>query len=253
MELKSQTAVITGAARGIGRAIALSFARHGANIALLDLDGQALEDTRQQCADLGVIARAYTASVAREEDVIRAMDSVVNDFGNLDILVNNAGIIRDALLVKAKEGAIIDKMSLAQWQAVIDVNLTGVFLCGREAAERMIKAGKGGVIINISSLSRHGNAGQTNYSAAKAGVTAMTVVWAKELARFKIRAAAIAPGFIATDIVATMRPDMVEKALRSVPLNRPGTPDEVARAAQFIVEDDFFTGRCIDLDGGMRT
>jgi len=253
VELKSQTAVITGAARGIGRAIALSFARHGANIALLDLDGQALEDTRQQCADLGVIARAYTASVAREEDVIRAMDSVVNDFGNLDILVNNAGIIRDALLVKAKEGAIIDKMSLAQWQAVIDVNLTGVFLCGREAAERMIKAGKGGVIINISSLSRHGNAGQTNYSAAKAGVTAMTVVWAKELARFKIRAAAIAPGFIATDIVATMRPDMVEKALRSVPLNRPGTPDEVARAAQFIVEDDFFTGRCIDLDGGMRT
>ena len=253
MELKSQTAVITGAARGIGRAIALSFARHGANIALLDLDGQALEDTRQQCADLGVIARAYTASVAREEDVIRAMDSVVNDFGNLDILVNNAGIIRDVLLVKAKEGAIIDKMSLAQWQAVIDVNLTGVFLCGREAAERMIKAGKGGVIINISSLSRHGNAGQTNYSAAKAGVTAMTVVWAKELARFKIRAAAIAPGFIATDIVATMRPDMVEKALRSVPLNRPGTPDEVARAAQFIVEDDFFTGRCIDLDGGMRT
>ena len=253
MELKSQTAVVTGAARGIGRAIALSFARQGANIALLDLDGQALEDTRQQCADLGVIARAYTASVAKEDDVIRAMESVVNDFGSLDILVNNAGIIRDALLVKAKEGAVTDKMSLAQWQAVIDVNLTGVFLCGREAAERMIKAGKGGVIINISSLSRHGNAGQTNYSAAKAGVTAMTVVWAKELARFKIRAAAIAPGFIATDIVATMRPDMVEKALRAVPLNRPGTPDEVARAAQFIVEDDFFTGRCIDLDGGMRT
>jgi len=253
VELKSQTAVITGAARGIGRAIALSFARQGANIALLDLDGQALEDTRQQCADLGVIARAYTASVAKEDDVIRAMESVVSDFGSLDILVNNAGIIRDALLVKAKEGAVTDKMSLAQWQAVIDVNLTGVFLCGREAAERMIKAGKGGVIINISSLSRHGNAGQTNYSAAKAGVTAMTVVWAKELARFKIRAAAIAPGFIATDIVATMRPDMVEKALRAVPLNRPGTPDEVARAAQFIVEDDFFTGRCIDLDGGMRT
>ena len=180
------------------------------------------------------------------------MDCVVNDFGSLDILVNNAGIIRDALLVKAKEGAVIDKMSLAQWQAVMDVNLTGVFLCGREAAERFIKAGKGGVIVNISSLSRHGNAGQSNYSAAKAGVTAMTVVWAKELARFNIRAAAIAPGFIATDIVSTMRPDMVEKALRAVPLQRPGTPDEVAQVAQFIVENDFFTGRCIDLDGGMR-
>jgi 3-oxoacyl-[acyl-carrier protein] reductase len=176
----------------------------------------------------------------------------VQDFGSLDILINNAGIIRDALMVKAKDGAILDKMSLAQWQAVIDVNLTGVFLCAREAAERMIKGGKGGVLVNISSISRHGNAGQTNYSAAKAGVTAMAVVWAKELARFNIRAAAIAPGFIATDIVATMRPEMLEKALNSVPLKRPGTPDEVAKAAQFVVENDFFTGRCIDLDGGMR-
>jgi 3-oxoacyl-[acyl-carrier protein] reductase len=127
-----------------------------------------------------------------------------------------------------------------------------VFLCAREAAERMIKAGKGGVIVSISSISRHGNAGQTNYSAAKAGVTAMTVVWAKELARFNIRAAAIAPGFIATDIVSTMRPEILEKALSSVPLKRPGTPDEVAKAAQFVVENDFVTGRCIDLDGGMR-
>jgi 3-oxoacyl-[acyl-carrier protein] reductase len=252
VELKSKVAVITGAARGIGRAIALRFAGHGANVALLDLDAQALEESRQLCAAHGVDARAYAASVAKEDDVTRVMDAVVKDFGALDILINNAGIIRDALLVKAKEGAILDKMSLAQWQAVIDVNLTGVFLCAREAAERMIKAGQGGVIVNISSLSRHGNAGQTNYSAAKAGVAAMTVVWAKELARFNIRAAAIAPGFIATDIVATMRPEMLEKALRSVPLQRPGTPDEVAKAAQFIVENDFVTGRCIDIDGGTR-
>jgi 3-oxoacyl-[acyl-carrier protein] reductase len=252
LELKSKVAVVTGAARGIGRAIALRFAQQGTNIALLDLDPQALEETRQQCAAHGISARAYTASVAKEDDVTRVMSEVVKDFGSLDILINNAGIIRDALLVKAKDGAIIDKMSLAQWQAVIDVNLTGVFLCAREAAERMIKAGNGGVIVNISSISRHGNAGQTNYSAAKAGVTAMTVVWAKELARFKIRAAAIAPGFIATDIVSTMRPEMLEKALNSVPLRRPGTPDEVARAAQFIVENDFVSGRCIDVDGGMR-
>jgi 3-oxoacyl-[acyl-carrier protein] reductase len=252
MELKSRTAVITGAARGIGRAIALRFARHGANVALLDLDAQALTECQQQCSACGVVARAYTASVAKEEEVTGAMDSIVKEFGSLDILINNAGIIRDALLVKAKDGAAVDKMSLAQWQAVIDVNLTGVFLCGREAAERMIKAGKGGVIVNISSISRHGNVGQTNYSAAKAGVAAMAVVWAKELARFNIRAAAIAPGFIATDIVSTMRPEMLEKALRSVPLQRPGAPDEVAGAAQFIVENDFVTGRCIDLDGGMR-
>ena len=252
LELKSQVAVITGAARGIGRAIALRFARHGANIALLDLDEQALESARLECAACGVTARSYTASVAREDDVTRAMDAVVKDFGSLNILINNAGIIRDALLVKGKDGTVTDKMSLAQWQAVIDTNLTGVFLCGREAAERMIKGGKGGVIINISSISRHGNAGQTNYSAAKAGVAAMAVVWAKELARFNIRAACIAPGFTATDIVSAMRPEVLEKALRAVPLQRPGTPDEVARAAQFIVEDDFFTGRCIDLDGGMR-
>jgi 3-oxoacyl-[acyl-carrier protein] reductase len=252
VELKSRTAVITGAARGIGRAIALRFARQGANVALLDLDEQALEECRQRCGAFGIVARAYKASVAKEEEVTGTMDSIVKDFGSLDILINNAGIIRDALLVKAKEGAVTDKMSLAQWQAVIDVNLTGVFLCGREAAERMIKAGNGGVIVNISSISRHGNAGQTNYSAAKAGAVAMAVVWAKELARFNIRAAAIAPGFIATDIVSTMRPEMLEKALRSVPLQRPGTPDEVAGAAQFIVENDFVTGRCIDLDGGMR-
>jgi 3-oxoacyl-[acyl-carrier protein] reductase len=154
--------------------------------------------------------------------------------------------------VKAKDGAILDKMSLAQWQAVIDVNLTGVFLCAREAAEKMIKGGKGGVIVNISSISRHGNAGQTNYSAAKAGITAMTVVWAKELARFNNRTGAIAPGFTATDIVSTMRPEMLEKALNAVPLRRPGTPDEIAKAAQFIVENDFVTGRCIDVDGGTR-
>jgi 3-oxoacyl-[acyl-carrier protein] reductase len=252
MELKSRTAVITGAARGIGRALALRFARQGANVALVDLDAQALAECQQQCSAFGVVARAYTASVAKEGDVTGAMDAVVNEFGSLEILINNAGIIRDGLLVKAKDGAVSDKMSLAQWQAVIDVNLTGVFLCGREAAERMIKAGKGGVIVNISSISRHGNAGQTNYSAAKAGVMAMAVVWARELARFNIRAAAIAPGFIATDIVSTMRPEMLEKALRSVPLQRAGTPDEVAGAAQFIVENDFFTGRCIDLDGGMR-
>jgi 3-oxoacyl-[acyl-carrier protein] reductase len=252
VELKSKVAVITGAARGIGRAIALRFAAQGTSVALVDLDAQALDESRQQCAAHGINARAYTASVAKEDDVTRVMDAVVKDFGGLDILINNAGIIRDALLVKARDGAIVDKMSLAQWQAVIDVNLTGVFLCAREAAERMIRAGKEGVIVNISSLSRHGNAGQTNYSAAKAGVTAMTVVWAKELARFKIRAAAIAPGFIATDIVATMRPDLLEKALRSVPLQRPGTPDEVAKAAQFIVENDFITGRCIDVDGGTR-
>jgi 3-oxoacyl-[acyl-carrier protein] reductase len=168
------------------------------------------------------------------------------------LLVNNAGIIKDGLLVKAKDGAIVGKMGLAQWQAVMDVNLTGVFLCGREAAERMIKLGNGGVIVNISSISRAGNMGQTNYSATKAGVVAMAVVWARELARYGIRTGAIAPGFIKTDILSGMPPDVLEKVTAPVPLKRLGLPEEIARTAVFIAENDYFTGRCIDVDGGLR-
>jgi 3-oxoacyl-[acyl-carrier protein] reductase len=132
------------------------------------------------------------------------------------------------------------------------VNLTGVFLCAREAAVRMIKLAKGGVIVNISSISRHGNAGQTNYTAAKSGVASMTVVWAKELARYGIRVGCVAPGFTHTDILASMKPEVLEKVIAPVPLKRLGEPDEIAHATQFIIENDFFTGRCIDLDGGLR-
>ena len=252
MQVGSKTVVVTGAGRGIGRAIAIRFAQSGADLALLDLNVADLEETRAACASHGAPARTYGMSVASEPDVIAAMESVVHDFGRLDVLVNNAGIIRDGLLVKANDGVVTDRLSLEKWQAVIDVNLTGVFLCGREAAERMVKLGHGGVIINVSSISRHGNAGQSNYSAAKAGVAAMTVVWAKELARFNIRAAAIAPGFIQTDILSAMRPEVLEKTLDKVPLHRPGQASEVADAVVFIVESDFFTGRCIDLDGGLR-
>jgi len=252
MRVESKTVVVTGAGRGIGRAIALRFAARQAHLALLDLNAEDLEKTRAQCEALGVTARAYKANVAVEAEVISAMDAIVRDFGRLDVLVNNAGIIRDGLLIKARDGTVTEKLSLEKWQAVIDVNLTGVFLCGREAAERMVKLGSGGVIVNISSISRHGNAGQTNYSAAKAGVAAMTVVWAKELARFNIRAAAIAPGFIQTEILSVMRPEVLQRTLDQVPLHRPGQVDEVARTVEFIVENDFITGRCIDVDGGMR-
>ena len=252
MQIGSKTVVVTGAGRGIGRAIAIRFAELGAALALLDLNVDDLEETRAACVSLGATARIYKMSVASEPDVVATMESVVRDFGRLDVLVNNAGIIRDGLLLKAKGGAVTDSLSLENWQAVIDVNLTGVFLCGREAAQRMVELGHGGVIINVSSISRHGNAGQSNYSAAKAGVAAMTVVWAKELARFNIRAASIAPGFIQTDILAAMRPEVLKRTLDQVPLNRAGKASEVANAAVFIVESDFFTGRCIDLDGGLR-
>ena len=242
--------MITGAARGIGRALAERLGRDGGHIALLDVNAEDLRATRQALEAAGIVARDYTVDVATEAAVIQAMDAVVRDFGRLDVLVNNAGIIRDALLIKAKEGVIAGKMSLAQWRAVLDVNLTGVFLCGREAAERMIKLGHGGVIINISSVSRHGNVGQSNYSAAKAGVAALAVVWAKELARHGIRAAAIAPGGVRTEILSTMRPEMLEKLIAPVPLKRLAEPAEIADAAAFVIENEFFTGRCLDIDGG---
>jgi 3-oxoacyl-[acyl-carrier protein] reductase len=252
MKIKDKTIVITGAGRGIGRALAVRFATQGANVALLDLNAADLAAATQQCIELGVRAMAYTVDVSREADISAALDAVVRDFGSLDVIINNAGIVKDALLIKVKDGDVVGKMSLEQWRAVIDVNLTGVFLCAREAAERMIKLAKGGVIINISSISRHGNAGQSNYAAAKSGVASMTVVWAKELARYGIRVGSIAPGFTHTDILASMKPEVLEKVIAPVPLKRLGQPDEIAHAAQFIVENDFFTGRCLDLDGGLR-
>jgi len=206
MQIKDKVVVVTGGARGIGKAIAGTFADKGARIALLDLVPADVEATRAELAGRGVDVRAYAVNVAREAEVVAALDQVVADFGRLDVMVNNAGIIKDALLVKAKDGKVVGKMTLEQWQAVIDVNLTGVFLCGREAAEHMIKLGNGGLIVNIASISKAGNAGQSNYSAAKAGVTAMAVVWARELARYGIRAASIAPGFTRTDLLAGMPP-----------------------------------------------
>ena len=173
-----------------------------------------------------VEARCYPADVSAEQQVIGAMDAIVHDFGRFDVIVNNAGIVNDSLLIKVKDGVVSDRMSLRQWQAVVDVNLTGVFLCGREAAAHMVKFGAGGVIINISSISRHGNIGQTNYAATKAGVAAMTVVWAKELARYGIRAGAIAPGFTNTEILSGMRPEVLQKVIAPVPLRRLGDPAE---------------------------
>jgi 3-oxoacyl-[acyl-carrier protein] reductase len=252
MHIQDKVAVITGGARGIGKAIAAAFADKGARIALLDLVAADVEAARTEFAARGADVRAYTVNVAKEAEVIAALDRVVADFGRLDMMINNAGIIKDALLVKVKDGNVVGKMTLDQWQAVIDVNLTGVFLCGREAAERMIRLGNGGLIVNIASISKAGNPGQSNYSAAKSGVTAMAVVWAGELARYGIRAASIAPGFTRTDLLARMPPEMLEKMTQPVPVKRLGLPEEIAHAAVFIAENDYFTGRSLDIDGGLR-
>ena len=251
MNLKDKVVAITGSGRGIGRSIALAFAARGSHIALLDVGQEDLSTTQRLCEELGVKAQTYLCNVTNEGEVAAALDGTLRDLGRLDVLVNNAGITRDALLIKVQDGELVSQMTLAQWQAVMDVNLTGVFLGAREAAARMVKLG-GGVIISISSISRHGNAGQTNYSAAKAGVAAMTVVWAKELARYGIRAGAIAPGFTHTDILSTMKPEMLERALAPIPLKRGAVPAEIAHAAVFIAENDYFNGRVLDVDGGLR-
>jgi 3-oxoacyl-[acyl-carrier protein] reductase len=252
MQIEAKTVLITGAGRGLGAAMALRLASHGANIALLDLDEKALQHTQQACAKLGVRAASYVANVAKEADVVGAFDRVVSDFGAVDVAVANAGILRDGLLVKGKAGEVASIMSLQDWQAVIDVNLTGVFLCGREAAQRMMRQQSGGCIVNISSISRHGNFGQSNYSAAKAGVAALTVVWAKELARHGIRVNAIAPGFIRTEILDSMKPEVLDKMAASIPVGRLGQPDEIAHTLQFIIENDYLNGRVMDIDGGQR-
>jgi 3-oxoacyl-[acyl-carrier protein] reductase len=252
MQLDDKVVAVTGGARGIGKAIAQAFAARGARLALIDLKQADLDAAQAELAAAGARVTTFAANVAREDEVIAVLDRIVAEHGRLDVMVNNAGIIKDALLVKVKDGKVTGKMGLEQWQAVIDVNLTGVFLCGREAAERMIGLGNGGVIINISSISKAGNAGQSNYSAAKAGVTAMAVTWARELARFRIRTGSIAPGFIRTDLLAGMPPEMLEKVTAPVPLKRLGLPEEIGHAAVFIAENDFFTGRAIDIDGGLR-
>ena len=252
MQLKNGVVAVTGAARGIGASIAVAFARRGAHLALLDLSTQSCQESAARCGELGITARSYECDVSDETQVVRAYQRIAEDFGRLDVQVNNAGILRDGLLVKVEEGRVVRTLSLEQWRAVIDVNLTGTFLCGREAAAHMIRFARGGVIINISSISRAGNFGQSNYSAAKAGVAALAVVWARELARYKIRAASIAPGNLRTEMMDALKPEALAKLVSAVPLQRFAEPEEIANAALFIAENDFFSGRCLELDGGMR-
>lgn len=252
MELKDKVIAITGAGRGLGRAMALELAGKGAKIALIDLSQEDLATTLGMVKELGSEGNTYICNVSKEPEVEAVFEKIASDFGGLNGLVNNAGITRDSLFVKVKDGEIVSKMTLDQWTPVIDVNLTGTFLCGREAAIQMIKHKQQGCIINISSISRHGNRGQTNYTATKAAVEAMAVTWAKELARYDIRANSIAPGFIATEMVMSMKPEALAKIASGVPLNRLGEPEEIAKTVTFILENDYASGRCFEVDGGLR-
>ena len=250
MQIEGSRIVITGAARGLGLAMATNLAAAGARIGLIDLDDEAIEAARRSLAGEG--HAAVTANVADEAAVQSAFDQLEDALGGIDALVNNAGVTRDALLVKARDGQIESRMSLTEWQQVIDVNLTGVFLCGREAATRMIQAGHPGVIINIASISRAGNFGQSNYSAAKAGVAALTVTWAGELARYGIRSASVSPGFTRTELVAAMPEKAINRITDRIPASRLAEPEEMAATVRFILENDYVNGRDFAVDGGLR-
>jgi len=253
MIVKEKVIVITGAGRGLGRSMAISFAQKGANVAAVDLNQTELDATVSACHSEGASVKSYICDVTQEDQVEDLFNSVVEDFGTLHGLVNNAGIARDGLLVKAKGGHVEKKMSLKQWQDVIDVNLTGTFLCGREAAVKMIECNVDeGVIVNISSVAKAGNYGLTNYSATKAGVATMAEVWAKELARYNIRTGSVAPGIINTELLAATQPAARERWISGIPLRRIGEAEHIANSVTFIFENTYFTGRCIETDGGLR-
>ncbi|CAH1044443.1 SDR family oxidoreductase [Halomonas sp. TD01] len=252
MNLTNKVIAITGGARGLGFAMAECLGKQGARLALLDMSAEALDDAVSALASQDIQAHAFVTNVADEQSVQQAFADIAARMGPVGGCINNAGITDDGLLIKAKEGVVEKRMSLSSWQKVLDVNLTGVFLCGREAATQMVEAGHQGVIVNISSISRAGNMGQSNYAAAKAGVHALTVTWGKELARYGIRTGTVAPGFIETEMTASMRPDMLERISSSVPLKQLGKPDDIAKSVAFIFENDYFTARIIECDGGLR-
>lgn len=251
MNLQDKVIAITGAGQGLGRSMAVYMAQKGARIAVIDLNQEHMDETKAQIEAAGSSASTFLCNVADEQQVEETFGAIASQMGGLHGLVNNAGILRDGLMVKARDGEI-SKMSLANWQAVIDVNLTGVFLCGREAAVKMIESGEGGCIINISSISRAGNMGQSNYSAAKAGVASLATVWAKELARYNIRANAVAPGFIATEMTAGMKPEALDKMTAGIPAKRMGQPEEIAHTVAYLMENDYVSGRVVEVDGGLR-
>ena len=248
-KIQDNTYVVTGGGRGIGKGIAQQLVNQGAKIAIIDVDDAVMADA---VGELGDNAKAYNCNITDESAVEQTFQQIRDDFGSINGLVNNAGVIRDGLMVKAKDGEIINKLSADKFDFVINVCLKGAFLCAREAVSHMIQDGvKNGVLINISSGSFRGNYGQTNYSAAKAGLVAMSAVWAKEYGRNDIRSMVIAPGPIDTDLLRSMPEQALQGLVSQVPLRRVGAITNIAQAAVQIIENDFLTGSIVEVNGGM--
>ncbi|MFQ4141872.1 3-oxoacyl-[acyl-carrier-protein] reductase [Chlorogloeopsis sp. ULAP02] len=241
--LQGKVAIVTGASRGIGRAIAQELANYGANVVVnYASSSQAAEELVSEITKSGGSAIALQADVSKADQVDALVNGVMEKFNRVDILVNNAGITRDTLLLRMKP---------EDWQAVIDLNLTGVFLCTRAVSKIMLKQ-RSGRIINISSVAgQMGNPGQANYSAAKAGVIGFTKTVAKELASRNVTVNAVAPGFIATDMTSNLN---AEDILKYIPLARYGQPEDVAGMVRFLAADpaaSYITGQVFNVDGGM--
>ncbi len=247
MRLQNKVALITGAGNGIGKQTALTFSREGAKVVVADINEDAGRKVVDEILQSGGSAAFEMVNVAETKDVVRMVENSVKTYGKIDILVNNAGIVADARLVK---------MDLEQWQRVIDINLKGVFLCGQAVAKVMETNQSGGVILNASSVvGLYGNFGQSNYVATKAGVIGMTKTWARELGKKGIRVNAVAPGFIATDILQSIPEKVINMMVEKTPLGRMGKPQDIANAYLFLATDEasFITGAVLSVDGGIIT
>ena len=243
-QLEGKTALITGGAQGIGKAIARRFISQGAVVALCDINLEAAEAAAEELSVSEGAAKAFLMNVADETSVADAVTKAAAELGKIDILINNAGITRDTLMLRMKSD---------DWKAVIDINLTGVFYVSKSVVKLMVKA-RSGRIINISSVvGLIGNVGQVNYSAAKAGLLGLTKTMAREFASRSITVNAIAPGFIKTEMTERLSEETKQVFMSSVPLKRPGLPEDVAAAAAFLASDDasYITGQVLCVDGGM--
>ena len=251
--LKDKVVIVTGAAAGIGWATALRFSEEGCRVAAWDLDASAETKILSELGakqDRGSFRKTDVADAA---DVETAVSQVVERWGRIDVLINNAGIVRDDQLVKTKGGEVVKVMSDEVFDAVISVNLKGVFHSARAVVPHMIRNG-GGVILNASSIvGLYGNFGQTNYAAAKAGVIAFTRTWSRELGKHNIRVNAVAPGFIATEMVRSIPEKIIESMVSHTPLGRMGSPEDVAEAYIWLASDasSFISGAVLSIDGGL--
>jgi 3-oxoacyl-[acyl-carrier protein] reductase len=252
MRLEDTRFIVTGAAQGLGRHYALRLAEAGGQVAAGDVNEAGLASLREEGKGLRGAIHTRPLNVAIEADVGAFVAWAEGAMGGLNGLVNNAGILRDGLLVKKERqtGAIV-KLDAAQWQAVIDVNLTGATLVARDVVATMAEAGAKGVVVNISSIARYGNRGQSNYAAAKAALAANTKTWALEFAPFGIRVGAVAPGMIETPMTQGMHQKARDALVAMIPVGRIGVPEDIWLAVRFVIECEYFNGRCIDVDGGL--